>query len=239
MNMDLELKMMLERIENDKKHNERKRRLEKQKEREKIRKLKDRLAKIDDEAKSSVLFNAINLTKIIAELISDKEKQPYEPLILDVHFSNGFSRKIFIISKSENKEDICCYQKEFYSEETINFCCDNYYSIYIGSICYEDTHEKEFNSDHNLPQIDLTFSFLLYEQKIQLPVNNDCIESMCKFLGYEYIKNFVEYLFELQFKNNGKQLSYEEMHQAMIDFTMLRKKSLTQKKLIMKKEDKR
>ena len=112
MNMDLELKMMLERIENDKKHNERKRRLEKQKEREKIRKLKDRLAKIDDEAKSSVLFNAINLTKIIAELISDKEKQPYEPLILDVHFSNGFSRKIFIISKSENKEDICGVVKD-------------------------------------------------------------------------------------------------------------------------------
>ncbi len=91
----------------------------------------------------------------------------------------------------------------------------NYYNFYDG----ENDRSK------------IVFKFLLDDYNIKNSYPTAVFPvSICNFENYEYVRNYIYYLFELQFKNNGRQLSNDEMHQALNDFLELEEEKV--KKLL-------
>ena len=90
----------------------------------------------------------------------------------------------------------------------------NYYNF-----CDYERDDKNF----------ITFDFLLNN----FGIRNACqaIYSRYDFYDYPYVQNFIIYLFNLQVQNQGKTLTYDEMHKALNDFLALEEtKTKTKKK---------
>lgn len=131
----------------------------------------------------------------------------------------------FVMSKSNNIDRFLGLKLgyEIYHKSTGNITEYTYdtagWIINYYNFCDYERDEKNF----------ITFDFLL---------NNFGIKNACQaaysrydFYDYEYVQNFIIYLFNLQVQNQGKPLTYDEMHKALNDFLALEEtKTKTKKK---------
>ncbi len=64
----------------------------------------------------------------------------------------------------------------------------------------------------------IVFDFLLDDYNIKNRYNHLIASALYDFKDFEYVQNFIRYLFELQLRKNGNQLSPIEMDEALNDF---------------------
>ena len=157
----------------------------------------------------SLCFNVTDITKILAELISNKEEESYIPLIFEVN-DVKCNKVIFAISKS-NSEEVS-------NDE------NNQKLIHIDSISRNDD-DLEVDEPYKK---NITFKHLWQNYRVR---GLDEITRLCNndFSNYEYVNKFLEYLFDLQVQNNGKHLTYEEMQAALNKFSELERNKPKQK----------
>lgn len=198
---------------------------------------------LDNNKKSQKeLYNLINKSAIfdetiifnIAQLLSYKdEKKPFVPFTYKKYtsFYRGNIEELYIgIAPDENiinfirsgSDNIDEFFKSNSGYEIFKKRTDvvdqvdkdniiNYYNFYDG----ENDRSK------------IVFEFLLDFYNVKNTYPNEVFPvSLYSFENYEYVRNYIYYLFELQFKNNGKQLSNDEMHQALNDFLKLEEEKL-------------
>lgn len=131
----------------------------------------------------------------------------------------------FVMSKSDNIDRFLGLGLgyEIYHKSTGNITEYKYdtagWIINYYNFCDYERDDKNF----------ITFAFLL---------NNFGIRNACQttysrydFYDYEYVQNFIIYLFNLQVQNKGRILTYDEIHKALNDFLALEEnKTKTKKK---------
>ena len=167
--------------------------------------------------RSSSCFNITDVTKIVAELVSKKEKTTYIPFIFDVDVCDFWGRShmdtFFTIAESGH-------------EMTVKHKCIDYAerSEYLQNINYPFIIDVINHSKYegNPRKADITF-YNIVEKYTNINFDKNtriCIKNLD---DCQYVTEFVNYLFELQFQNNSKHLTYEEMQVALNDFLELEK----------------
>ena len=193
---------------------------------------------IENNRKNQVeLCNLINKSAIfdetiifnIAQLLSYKdERKPFVP----------FTYKRYTIAFGENLEEI--YIGIAPDNNIISFIrngndsINDFFKSNLGFEIFKkkadivDLADKEgiinfynfYDGENDRSKI--IFEFLLDDYNIKNSYPTAAIPvSLCNFEDYEYVRDYISYLFELQLKNNGRQLSNDEMHQALNDFLEL------------------
>ena len=178
------------------------------------------------------IFNE-SILFIIAALLSYKENEQFMPIIYKKirdcstyppMYSEGnyigiaSNRNIteFIMSKSENIDRFLelglgyeIYQKSAskitkYSHDDTRWIIKDY------NFC---DYEKDENKRN------ITFGFILnhYEIRNSYPATY----SHYDFKDYDYVQRFIVHLFNLQIKNSGRQLTYDQMFKALNEFIEL------------------
>ena len=169
---------------------------------------------------------------IIAELMSHKEGRKITPIIYKrfreggcyppAYYDSTFvgialeeDAISFAESKSENI-DLFLAQKLGYE----------LYQIAVGEITkyrYKvDWVINNYNySDYEKDKRMITFGFLLNNYGIRN--ESTATYSRYDFRDYDYVQDFIIYLFNLQVKNHGKHLTYDDMQKALNDFLELEK----------------
>ena len=198
---------------------------------------------VDIDKKEEKLLDFVNRCAIfnetiifyISQLLSYKHKKLFLP----------FTYKRYNGSSSMDIETI--YVGISSDENIINFMgskSDNIdeffkqklgYELFLKSTDIVEHDEKNKNGIINNYQYHdgkndrnkIIFSFLLknYGIKNSYPVTI----SLYNFEDYSYVQDYISYLFDLQVQNNGKQLSDDEMFNALNDFLELEKNKPKQK----------
>ena len=185
-----------------------------------IRKEKIKNAELKRLLKSSLTFRTFDIIQIIADLLTIKENNSFGPIIYNkgVEF-NGFRKVAISISKDfADKKAERKYAKYLKSVDP----SENYIDIYYNAMCKCGPNlEKLYyiTFDKLLDKYDLFDDYAL----------DSTILCHTDFKNYEYVNEFIEYLFDLQVQNDGRQLTYEKMQKALNDFLELEKDKPKQK----------
>jgi len=174
---------------------------------------------------SSAFFNLKDITTIIADYISYNENKPYT--VLNLKTSDPIYNSSHYAICEEEKQEILLKK---YNNENNKIINDNNDIILIDNYSYDslDT-DKEKISNRNISFIFLWSKFNFNDLDFDFYDINLCLSD---FKGYEYVKDFIYYLFNLQIINNGRHLHYEELQKALQDYikiTEVKKKKRIQK----------
>ena len=171
----------------------------------------------------SILFNG-NVVIALANLMSKKEKEKYVPFIYNRilylfvgdkynvdNYYVGITKydNIRTLEKGDNIENLLesgCVYPMFLSEYDVSdetVVTDKFVSLYFP-----------FSKPKNNI---VTFKYLLDEYNISSFFPLVKIIDF-NFENFEYIKDFIRYLIDLQIQNNGKKLTYDEMNSAIYEF---------------------
>lgn len=177
---------------------------------ERLDHLEARKKELEDISESSKVFNADDITNIMTRLMTKKEDTKY---ISFISIRNGFlsSTYFYAISRKEKASEYESELKKCYTDADLL----KYKKLDdLVFICRE--HYDEVDLRHlNLEERKITFEFL----KMKPQVNDESVR-ICDsdFGNFDYLYVFIEYLYDLQVRNNGKQLSLEEMGNALDRF---------------------
>lgn len=180
--------------------------------------------------KSCLSFRTFDVINVIAELISIKENDSYAVVFCNEDTNFTDYRKVgFAISKyfGDNK----ALRKYIRHLKSLN-------SSLYGTADYIDIYYNEHKKcDPNLQCLKyITFACLLNKYDLlSIHSFNSTIKCQNSFKNYEYVNDFIEYLFDLQVQKNGEHLTYEEMQKALDDFLNKEKNKPKQK---IKEKDK-
>ncbi len=165
---------------------------------------KSKLDKLKDIIKLSAFFNVVDLANILSELMTEKEKKDYVPMICHKSIYREFKTYVVVAEKYLSDEEKM--YGDLVPETWVHnmFNSGSYFGIYHSDIENEDVQNK-----------DVTYG--LGSESIFIPTSHG------------YINKFMDYLFALQLSNNGKRLTYEEMQVALNDFLELEKDKPKQK----------
>lgn len=181
-----------------------------------------------DLIKRSAIFDE-SIIFFISKLISMKEQKNFIPFIYKRYRQCGCYPKLYdeeinigmasetniieFMKNEDNKLDKFFLQKLGYelferNRYLVSSIKDNENTI-IGYYDYNVSRDNEER---------ITFKFLLNNYGIDSLFPYSVILSRYDFDDYHYVKDFINYLFDLQLQNNGKQLNSEEMHNAMNNY---------------------
>ena len=179
-----------------------------------------------------------SLVEIVANLLTTMEKDDYVPFIYEKYselFTNpeilvaskciGITKykNIPLFSESENLDELlkkqCGYDICVLHQQSINEK-DERKKPYIG--LYSKT--KDYNKTV------FTFNFLLKSFGNVDPYYPVRI-SYTDFNEFNYVQNYIRYIFDLQVERNGKRLNYEELKEALDEFLKLDKAKVKSKSL--------
>lgn len=172
---------------------------------------------------SSMFFNIEDIIMILARLIELVEKKKYYPVVVEEAFTSeihgyftGDKARNYAIVHADNWDEAFSKITDYIHSSLINLDDDN--PIVIGAVLYNTYQKTTFNHDG----LDITFKRLLDKYS---DGNKKKYEKCCQedFRKYEYVNDFIEYLFDLQVQNNGRHLTYDEMQVALNDFLKLEK----------------
>ncbi len=187
---------------------------------------KKRKIELCDLINRSAIFDE-TIVFLIAQLMSYKEKESYVP----------FTYKKYSIFLGENIEEeyigiapidnVPNFIKNNDSNLKDFFNSKQGYEIFKKKINIVDQVDKDkienyynfYDSENDRSRI--VFEFLLDDYNIKNSYPTIISPSMYSFEDFEYVRDYIFYLFELQFKNSGKQLNSDEMHKALNDFLEL------------------
>ena len=187
------------------------------------KKLKDNKERYDhlcEILKKSARFDE-SLVFLIAELMTYKEDYPYSPFIYEeseVFLGTNFKNSNVGIASDDIISD--------YMDNNIvinNDFFDNKLGFIVfekESVVVENEIENkiidfyDFKETESYPR-EISFDFVLKNFNIKNYRTN------YEFEDFEYVQDYISYLFELQLKNNGRHLTYDEMDQALDEFLEL------------------
>ena len=174
----------------------------------------------------SMYFNVCDITKILAKLVSNKEKDSYYPVFYDDrnlghHFDAALN---FAIVRAEDEEQAYRKFSNFYNNESVSF--DGQEPILIGTVYY--IYCTKVGKVRDPYKVDIAFKALLSEYNVADILSKEGI-CLYNFKDYQYINYFIKYLYILQVQNNGKHLTYEKMQVALNDFLSKEKDKPKQK----------
>ncbi len=186
----------------------------------KIKENKMRYVEICDLINRSDMFDE-SLVFLIAELMSYKEGTHYSPFFYEEkkpffkgYYKNtivGIAPDVVICDYIDNNKNNL---KELFDNKT----CYKVFNKGRGPAAYQIKDTKigvyDFENTMNNKKY-ISFNFLLKGFNIQN------YPTYYEFEDYKYVQDYINYLFELQLKNRGKHLTYEEMDKALDDFLNL------------------
>ena len=187
-------------------------------------------------------FN-MNVIKFITELISIKENKLYTSFGIVRVIREPYRRKKLIDRQYKYKEYSCAFVtleeefKQLDNQEKLKSYFEKaaFFSdiTYLGHLYSYESVSSEKTDDYydiyDFDMFDKTKNVIFYnvlDKKYDISHFNshdDYMQVTNHFNWCEYVKNFIEYLFDLQVQNDGKQLTYEEMKKALNDFLELEK----------------
>ena len=179
-----------------------------------------------------------SLIQVISELLSIKEEENFVPFMYKSYtgiFTNGAysvendcigiakSEYLPMFNQTDNKEKL--FNQKY-----------GYDMICVNTELLEDEKEvvdnsvREYNLDNNYSKKVFTFEFLLDEIG---SVSSAYPIRICKsnFDEYDYVQNYIRYIFDLQVQKNNMRLDYDEMKKAMNDYLQLEKNKRKTKRL--------
>lgn len=171
----------------------------------------------------------------ISELMSRIEKEEYSPFRLEYKNKETLIEYIGVtecknitemknvesIDKLSNKYIIVADEAHYIKKRHgDNYC----YAVPIYDVLELSGSAKRDNKHHIFAKSNILFKFILDGINAIYPFSDIAGYSTCEFLEHKYVRDFIEYLFDLQVQNNGKQLSYDEMQVALNDFIVLKNK---------------
>ena len=179
-----------------------------------------------------------SLIQVISELLSIKEEESFVPFMYKRYtgiFTNGScsvendcigiakSEYLPMFTQTDNKEKL--FNQKY-----------GYDMICVNTELLEDEKEvvdnsvREYNLDNDYSKKVFTFEFLLDEIGSVSSAYPICI---CKsnFDKYDYVQNYIRYIFDLQVQKSNMRLDYDEMKKAMNDYLQLEKNKKKTKRL--------
>ena len=182
----------------------------------------------------SAFFNGSYMATIISKLISKKEGKHYIPVHLGTYskFKEG-KPYLYGIAKQEKTIDFNNYnstdednEKVFYSDSFIPFGAFLMYKDYSNPITFDCIFNKV-----NIP----VRVFCNSNSEVIFSENKEYYGIKCinKFEDRDYVNKYLELLFDMRVKENGRKLSYQEMDDALTEFLKSEKE---EKKLVREKE---
>ena len=182
---------------------------------------REELLKLNEIIKASASFNISDITNVLAKLISFKEKKNYIPVI---YSNNNWDMIKFFAAIMED------FMFDNYRMYKYDSSRESFVSTMIGGeqIGFIDIYHS-INDAGNLNKKIVFGRLLLGGFNIECDPNYVTYRN---FSLYPYVNQFIDYLFELQLINDGKQLTYEEMVVALNKFLELEKDKPKTKKLI-------
>lgn len=169
--------------------------------------------------KSSLSFRTFDTVQILADLISIKENDSYGVLVSNKNTDlRGYRNVAIAISNYFGSSRA---ERKFAKSRKKLDDSQDYIIIYYSDMCHTD---KDLNRLEYMTFRSLRNKYDLFNEyngnTIYGVPNISCYND---FVDYSYVYDFIEYLFDLQVQNNGKQLIYEEMQKALNDFLELEK----------------
>ena len=184
---------------------------------------------------ASAIFDE-SLIKLIADLISIKEAENYVPFMYkkesDIFASEAFTAQNTWIGITKYK-NISMYIENRDIEELFKQKY-GYNTIKISTTLANNEKEKPYiglyDIDKDYQGKLFTFEFILNqigEVGVYYPVG------VCKsdFKEFDYVRDYIKYLFDLQVERKGKRLNYEELRFALEDFLNQNKSKTKSKSL--------
>lgn len=169
------------------------------------------LMKREQIIRDSASFKISDITSVLAELMSRKEKNNYSSIIYNNNYWKTLKHVAFV-AIDYMADEFMAYSK--------------YTNIDYGSYAYNlisvNTFIDIYHSYKDEDDIDdemVLFGRLLSKYNIKMS-DSDRVNTN-EFKNHEYINDFIDYLFELQLANGGKHLSYKELSEAMFNFLKL------------------
>ncbi len=173
------------------------------------------------------------IIELITKLITLKEKEIYKPFLYKESHTIKYNRN----TKAED------YYIGISSDwNLVNFIRDENSSLIDFfdnkqgyEILYKKTDILQIDGNNESKIVDyynydkdrlnnktITFRFLL--KKFNISKLDTCMTSVYDFEDFDYVQDFITYLFELQYMNNGKKLTYDEMNYAFNNYISLSQK---------------
>lgn len=189
----------------------------------------------------SATFEATKLCSLLAEMATIVENEAYVPINIKYYYEcPGYyeclrpARYVFLsyVVKAE------VAQKCKTIDDINKLDYDDYFDIATAEFeCRYGVGKEEYAKKN---EYDVTYQFLLekLDRNQSSVFKSDILHSdyenkqLYQFEEHEYMKRFIEYLFELKVQNEGKKLSYKRMQKAMYDFLELEKDKPKTKKLV-------
>lgn len=171
----------------------------------------------------------------ISELMSRIEKEDYVPFRLKYKNKKTLTEYIGIteykniiemndpksIDKLPNKYIIVTDEIHYIEKrQGDNYC----YAVPIYNVSELSGSDKRDNQHHTFAKSNILFKFILDGINAIYPFSDIASYSICEFSEHKYVRDYIEYLFDLQVQNNGKQLSYDEMQGVINNFIVLKNK---------------
>lgn len=186
---------------------------------------KKRLTELCDVVNKSAIFDE-TIVMYIAQLISYKEdRETFLPFIYQkksMFFGINIGQPYVCIAPCDN---IIEFMRNVDDNPDAFFQSKLGYRIFKkGTVAVEENTRDisvSYYSYNNNPKYreKIIFEFLLDDYNIKniYPVSV-FPPSLCNFEDFDYVQDYIKYLFNLQIKNYGKQLSSDEMKKSLNDY---------------------
>ena len=167
----------------------------------------------------SAFFNGSYLATIISKLISEKEGRAYIPVHLGTYdsFKEG-KPYLYGIAKQEKTMSFENYNNTDEDNERIYFS-DSF--IPFGTFLMHKGYSNPITFDCIFNKVNIPVrTFTNANSKLVFSENKKYygIKCMSNFENYNYVNDYLELLFDMRVKGNGKNLSYQEMEEALVFF---------------------
>ena len=169
----------------------------------------------------------------ISQLLSYIEKRRFVPVVYKIYRESSIYPPMYTedtyvgVAPQDNVED-------FFKNESDNV--DRFLELQFGYSLYQkssNTTVSKYRYDTSGPSIGwynyvdyerdekkfITFNFLLRNYGLGDSKYATCSEY--NFYAYDYVRDFITYIFNLQVENNGRILTYDEIHDALNKFLEL------------------